>query len=82
MTATVVEGRADPSPHRVAVALHGVVQVQVAADRVLQVHIHGYDLEYDAAPGTPGCVSFTADRAGLFDVEAHPDILLLQLQVR
>jgi hypothetical protein len=82
VTAAVLDGRADPAPHRVAVALHRTVQVQITADRVLQVHIHGYDLEYDAAPGTPGCVSFTADRAGLFDVEAHPDILLVQLEVR
>ncbi|GIM93429.1 hypothetical protein [Paractinoplanes toevensis] len=82
VTTAVLDGRADPAPHRVAVPLNGTVQVRVSADRVLQVHIHGYDLEYDAAPGTPGCVSFTADRAGLFDVEAHPDTLLVQLEVR
>ncbi|GIF20817.1 hypothetical protein BJ973_001277 [Actinoplanes tereljensis] len=82
VTAAVLDGRADPAPHRVAVPLGGTVQVQISADRVRQVHIHGYDLEYDAAPGTPGCVSFTADRAGLFDVEAHPDTLLVQLEVR
>jgi hypothetical protein len=56
--------------------------MRVTADRVVQIHIHGYDLEYDAAPGTPGCASFVADRAGLFDVEAHPDTLLVQLEVR
>jgi hypothetical protein len=82
VAAAVRDGRADPAPHRVAVSLHSVVRVRVTADKVVRVHIHGYDLEYDAAPDTPGCVSFTADRAGLFDVEAHPDILLLQLEVR
>ncbi|MFD0522638.1 hypothetical protein [Paractinoplanes durhamensis] len=78
MTAAVLDGRADPAPHRVSIPLGATVQVQVTADRVLPVHIHGYDREYDA----PGCAAFTADRAGLFDVEAHPDTLLVQLEVR
>jgi hypothetical protein len=56
--------------------------VRVSADRVVPVHVHGYEIEYDAAPGAPGCVSFVADRAGIFDVEAHPDVLLVQLEVR
>ncbi|MEU4240212.1 hypothetical protein [Actinoplanes sp. NPDC026619] len=78
VTTAVIEGRADPAPHRVAVPLNGTVRLQIDSDKVLQVHIHGYDMEYDA----PGCVTFTADLAGLFDVEAHPDTLLLQLEVR
>lgn len=82
VAATLEDGRAEPAPHRVPVALGRTVRVQVTSDKVVQVHIHGYDLEYDAAPGTPGCVAFTPDRAGLFDVEAHPDTLLLQLEVR
>jgi hypothetical protein len=82
VTAAFEQGRADPAPHRVPVPAGSTVQVRVSADKVVQVHVHGYDLEYDAAPGTPGCVSFVADRAGLFDVEAHPDTLLVQLEVR
>ena len=82
VTSDVRSGQASPAPHRVLIPEGSTVQVQVTSDKVAQVHIHGYDLEYDAAPGTPGCVSFVADRAGLFDVEAHPDTLLLQLEVR
>ena len=78
VTTAVIEGRADHSPHRVEVPLNGTVQLQISTDKVLQVHIHGYDIEYDA----PGCVTFSADMVGLFDVEAHPDTLLLQLEVR
>jgi hypothetical protein len=78
----VRNGRASPAPHRVLIPKGSTVQVRITSDQVVQVHIHGYDLEYDAAPRTPGCVSFVADRAGLFDVEAHPDTLLLQLEVR
>jgi heme/copper-type cytochrome/quinol oxidase subunit 2 len=82
VTSEVRDGQASPAPHRVLVPVGSTVQVRVAADKVVEVHIHGYDLEYDAAPGTPGCVSFVADRPGLFDVEAHPDTALLQLEVR
>ncbi|MCU7726176.1 hypothetical protein ODJ79_20815 [Actinoplanes sp. KI2] len=82
VTSALRNGRATPAPHRVAVPAGGTVQVRVESDQVVEVHVHGYDLEYDAAPGVPGCVSFVADRAGLFDVEAHPDTLLLQLEVK
>jgi hypothetical protein len=82
IAAALLDGRASPAPHRVPVARGSAVQVRVTTDKVVPIHIHGYDLEYDAAPGAPGCASFVADRAGLFDVEAHPDTLLLQLEVR
>ncbi|WP_433362067.1 hypothetical protein ACQPZX_29680 [Actinoplanes sp. CA-142083] len=82
VTSDVRNGQASPAPHRVLIPEGSTVRVQVTTDKVVQIHIHGYDLEYDAAPDTPGCVSFVADRAGLFDVEAHPDTLLLQLEVR
>lgn len=80
--ARVENGRAVPEPHRVHVPLDTTVQVRVDSDTAVPVHIHGFEIEYDAAPGAPGCVSFVADRAGLFDVEAHPSTLLVQLEVR
>ena len=82
VTSAVRDGQASPAPHRVPVPMGGTVQVRVSSDRAVEVHVHGYDVEYDAAPGVPTCVSFVADRAGLFDVEAHPDTLLLQLEVK
>jgi hypothetical protein len=78
----VRDGRADPAPHRVKVALNSAVTVRVDADTDVEVHVHGYDLETEAAPGSPGCVTFVADRSGVFDVEAHPETLLVQLEVR
>ena len=82
VTTAVRDGRADPAPHRVEVPLKSTVELRVSTDRDAEVHVHGYDLEYVVHPGSPGCVAFTADRAGLFDVEAHPDTLLVQLEVR
>lgn len=82
VTAAVEDGRAEPAPHRVKVPRGSAVLVRVEADTEAEVHVHGYDLATGAGPGSPGCVSFVADRSGLFDVEAHPEILLVQLEVR
>ncbi|WP_433719221.1 hypothetical protein ACQP2Y_32150 [Actinoplanes sp. CA-051413] len=82
VTAAVRDGRAEPAPHRVKVPLGSAVLLRVEADADAEVHVHGYDLETEAKPGSAGCVSFVADRSGLFDVEAHPETLLVQLEVR
>ena len=82
VTAALRDGRAEPAPHRVAVAAGSPVLLGVSADAPSEVHVHGYDLVYPVAVGQPACVLFVADRAGLFDVEAHPETLLLQLEVR
>ncbi|WP_157410947.1 MULTISPECIES: hypothetical protein [Actinoplanes] len=75
-------GRAEPAPHRVEVAEGGTVQLGVSADVDAEVHVHGYDLVFPVRPDQPGCVLFVATRSGLFDVEAHPETLLLQIEVR
>jgi hypothetical protein len=36
-----------------------------------QYHLHGYDIEVNAAKGTAGKISFTADETGQFDLESH-----------
>jgi hypothetical protein len=82
VTAALRNGRADPAPQRVPVALDSLVHLRVNTDKATEVHVHGYDFTYEAQPGPPGCISFVADQAGLFDVEAHPDTLLIQLEVR
>jgi hypothetical protein len=82
VSASLREGRAAPSPRRVEVPLDGQVQVRVSTDREVEVHVHGYDFTFVAKPSAPGCISFIAERAGLFDVEAHPETLLAQLEVR
>ncbi|GIF03976.1 hypothetical protein [Actinoplanes siamensis] len=76
------DGKASPAPHRVAVPLGSQVRLGISVDSAAQIHVHGYDLEYQVRPGQPMCIVFVASRAGLFDVEAHPDTLLLQLEVK
>jgi hypothetical protein len=82
VTTALRDGKADPSPHRVDVPLESQVVLRFSTDKDAEVHVHGYDLESEVEGGQTGCVSFVADQAGLFDVEAHPDTLLVQLEVR
>jgi len=35
------------------------------------IHVHGYDLEKDAAPGKPARFSFPATIEGIFEIESH-----------
>jgi heme/copper-type cytochrome/quinol oxidase subunit 2 len=45
------------------------VELVVRADVEDEVHLHGYDLSADVAPGQPARISFTADAVGEFEVE-------------
>lgn len=58
------------------------VLIRVTADVTDEVHLHGYDLHADVTPGTPGEVRFTANAAGVFEVELEDaGIVLLSLTV-
>ena len=82
VTAALRDGRADPPPRRVDVRAGDTVALTVDTDAPVEIHVHGFDVRGDAAPGRPARITFVADRPGLVDVEAHPDTLLLQLAVR
>jgi hypothetical protein len=59
------------------------VRIRVQADRAEEVHLHGYDLSADVAPGRPAVIDFTADAPGVFEVEleqAHLRLFELQVQ--
>jgi hypothetical protein len=45
------------------------VMLMVRADVEDEVHVHGYDLSAEVAPGQPAHISFRADIAGEFEVE-------------
>ena len=47
------------------------------------VHLHGYDLMADVAPGAPGTIRFTADAPGRFEIELEDrGLLIADLEVR
>ena len=53
------------------VSLGDEVTIRVTADVADEIHVHGYDLVADTAPGQPADITFVADIPGQFEVELH-----------
>lgn len=47
------------------------VTMTVTVDEPGSVHLHGYDIEVEAAPGAPAVIAFTADATGRFGLMFH-----------
>jgi hypothetical protein len=67
---TVADGEVS-GPKRVEVEEGQQVVLTVDSDVADEVHIHGYDLLEDVAPGRPARFEFGADMPGRFEVELH-----------
>jgi type IV secretory pathway TrbL component len=81
--AKVTGNQVETASRRVRIDLGQKVRVQVEADRAEEVHVHGYDLKGDVAPGKPAVIEFTADVPGVFEVELEESSLrLFELQVQ
>lgn len=79
---TIAGGAASPPLERATVAQGSLVRIVITSDIPDEVHLHGYDLAADLAPGEPGVIEFVADQAGLFELETHEGpLILLQLVV-
>ena len=63
------EGGDVTGPRRPEFTVGDRVILVVRADVVDHVHVHGYDLMEDVAPGSPARFSFRADAPGRFEVE-------------
>ena len=59
----------DDSLDRLSVPQGTQLRIVVIADVGDEVHLHGYDLMADVAPGSPAVINFTADVAGRFEIE-------------
>jgi hypothetical protein len=58
------------------------VEIVVLTDVADEVHVHGYDVMFDAEPGVPVVISFEADAQGIFEVELEGSSLeLFEIQV-
>ena len=62
-------GRPAGGIRRVTVAKNRRVILTVRADVTDEVHLHGYDVMRDIAPGKPGRIDFRATIPGRFEVE-------------
>jgi plastocyanin len=78
----VTGGQVSGDTGRVPVAVGTEVTLVITSDAADEVHVHGYDLTADLAPGTPAEIPFTATIPGVFEVELHEaGTALLALQV-
>jgi len=59
------------TPDEVEVVEGNRVKLRVASDEPIEIHLHGYDLEREVAPGEPATLSFEADLTGRFEMEDH-----------
>jgi hypothetical protein len=58
------------------------VRIVVRADVTDHVHLHGYDLMADVAPGAPARIDFVADAAGVYEVELEDaGELLIEVEI-
>jgi ABC-type glycerol-3-phosphate transport system substrate-binding protein len=79
----VTGDQVETAERRVTVDAGERVRIRVESDVADEVHVHGYDLKKDVAPGKPATIEFTANVEGSFEVEleaAHRK--LIDLQVR
>jgi hypothetical protein len=67
-------------PTRFTVAQGERIRILLRADVTDEVHLHGYDLRADVAPGDPARIDFVADVAGVFECELE-DAGTLQFQL-
>lgn len=79
---TVTGGQVSGDTGRVPVPAGERVTLVVTGDAADELHVHGYDLTAELAPGAPATVEFDATIPGVFEVELHDaGTLLLSLQV-
>lgn len=80
---TVRDGRPAGGIQHLTVRQGDRVRVRVASDVRDHVHVHGYDLMRDVAPGSPATIQFRATLAGRFEVELEDrGIPIAELEVR
>ena len=47
------------------------VKLLLTSDELVEVHLHGYDLEREIEPGETTTLSFEADLTGRFEIKGH-----------
>ena len=78
-----VPGDKAPSVKHFTIKQGSQVVFVVESELADEVHLHGYDLSADVAPGEPATIRFTADAPGLFEAELESRSLpIAELEVR
>src|SRR5215471_19535300 len=67
----IESGRVPENMRLIRVMQGDVVKLQWSADKLSTVHLHGYDIEKQVAPGVVTELMFTARATGRFPVNLH-----------
>jgi len=67
----IANGRLPESMRLIRVKRNDVVTLKWSADKPMSLHLHGYDIEKEVAPGAVTEMTFTARATGRFTVEPH-----------
>jgi FtsP/CotA-like multicopper oxidase with cupredoxin domain len=72
VTRIAIEGQRRQGPVKTITVQRGDrVRIIVTADAPNLIHLHGFNIERQAAPGRPARFDFTADIEGEFELESH-----------
>ena len=72
MFGIAIKDGAVPREQRVLRVLHeSAVRIEWSSDRVMTVHLEGYDISLTVRPGVPTVMAFKAFASGRFSVHAH-----------
>jgi hypothetical protein len=79
----VVASDTAPTVRRFSVRQGRQVELVVQSELADEVHVHGYDLMGDVAPGKPVTIAFSATAPGRFEIELEEHALqIAELEVR
>jgi hypothetical protein len=67
----IEQGRVPADKRLIRVKQGDIVNLQWSTDRRISVHLHGYDVEKEVAPGSVTDMTFTARATGRFTIESH-----------
>jgi hypothetical protein len=80
---TVADGRPVGGIQRIRAERNEEIELVVRADVSDHVHVHGYDLIADVAPGSPARIAFRTRLVGVFEIELEDRRLYIaELEVR
>jgi hypothetical protein len=67
----IENGYLPPDKRLIRVKQNDIVKLQWSTDRPITIHLHGYDIEKEIAPGAVAEMTFAARATGRFTVEPH-----------
>ena len=67
----IENGHVPENMRLIRVKRNDVVKLEWSTDRPMTIHLHGYDIEKEIAPGSVTDMTFTARATGRFTVEPH-----------